>query len=257
MGALSRFFAWWTVRRTVAVFLPLLLAYVAVLGACALTSKLFPEANASTYVVESSQGLLREGKLCIEGMCRPAVLVSGALPKGARKRIDERIANAGGAALSVCFASPGGDAEEALGGPFPANVSTCVPRVVYANGAISEGKCLSTCAWLWMSGQHREAFRYAVLGFHESWSVDACWCWTLNKVLAADFRAKLDHVSVQAYAGNPSEVTRRRRLMTLARGMGPNEFYEVTPALAIELGLQEGPVRKATFFVLGAPETLL
>lgn len=204
------------------------------------------------------QNLLREGRLCVEQAgCEPAVLVVGLLHSDAREKIDARIAQAKGAPLKVCFASPGGDSGLLLGPSFPANVTTCVPRVLYANGAIEEGKCESACVWLWMAGQHRELFRFAHLGLHDPYLLDSCACKAANWLHARYITASMDELDRVRLADQPQELARRRMLIDLSHDYGPHDEYEIFPKEAVTMGLQSGPVRKAVFIVDGAPENLL
>jgi len=202
--------------------------------------------------------LLREGRLCIEQAgCQTAVLVAGNLPANARELIDARIAQAQGAPLAVCFVSSGGDAASVTGVSFPANVTTCVPRVLYANGAVEEGKCESTCVWLWLAGQHRELFRYAHLGLHEPYLLASCACKASNWLRARGIKAKLELQDRVRLASDPVQFALRRKVFAMGEGYGPNESRIVWPKEAIELGMQQGPVRKGVFIVTGAPESLL
>ena len=258
MLKVSRFYNWLNSTRGVATCCGLGLLVLLALAPCLYVLNFQPESLSSSLAVESKLGMIREGKLCVEGnACVPAVLVTGPLPEGARKRIDERIARANGSHLWLCFSSEGGAASNTTGPSFPANVSTCVPRVVFENGAIREGMCESSCTWLWMAGRAREVFRYAHLGVHDAWISDSCWCAPYRQVTASAWKRRAVESWQVHFAGDGVELSLRNRLLEMGSGFGGSEMRQIPAREVQALGLQKTPVRKATFFVEGAPESLL
>lgn len=223
------------------------------LGPCVYSFTAKPGSRAIEAPKQSEVRVLQEGVLCIEGRCEPALLASGRLAQDFRELLDRRIEAAAGQPLWLCLQSGGGDHMNALMPQLPANVSTCVAKVVYPNGRIREGECDSTCVWVWMAGHRRELFEFATLGVHDPWSVYNCECWPVNAVSA--WMANERHEAADTARLQPSDpdLARRRELRRLGGGKAPWEVHSIGTTDAQRLGLQPGPARQATFYLPGAP----
>lgn len=130
---------------------------------------------------------VRTGELCRNGICEPALLLTGYMDDGFARRFLDTAAKQIDSVKWICINSPGGRPKEgiSLADYFQQlEKQTCVVPIVQPSKAQEKSICASACAFAFAGGLRRILSDEQSLGIHRSFIGDGVKCIPCNFVTA-------------------------------------------------------------------------